>query len=513
VSACHDMFAASSLNCRGVGEALESAFAATAVLFIIEAIVKLTEKTTDFISTTFIYTSAMKEMDAALAASNKKHADAIEELTKMKKAFDDSLDPIKAQKKAHEELKEAVAAEEEQIKKLQNTVATAATAVEGFWGKAVNYALAAMDKIAGTHLLESHLIQQQLDANKAAQAKQDADLLALQDKHNKDVETLREQDVTAERAAAKAKADSQFEYWGDQQRAYEAMIAENDKLVAQNEKLMASMSKRAVVQETVVAGADKASILHVKEMVQVMKEEGKEIDATAYKIAPFAADFNNAFISAASGAEGWGKAMEGATGQALSALAQWCQAQAVKNLAEGLAAAANPFTAAEAPGYYAAAAEFEAAALAAGVAGGVIGGAGGGGSAGGGGGAYSGTGTRGITTSGSGAATGPATSVQKFAAGGLISAPTLAVLGDSPSGGAANEAVMPLDSPEAMAKIAAALGPHLGGGGGPTFHVNVQGMISDDNLTKVMTKMSKKVRNSTGHLTSSNTHRITKRSA
>jgi hypothetical protein len=495
----------------GVGEALESAFAATAVLFIIEAIVKLTEKTTEFISTTFVYTEAMKAADEALKASNKQHADAIEALAKEKKAFEDSLDPIKAQKKAHEELKEAVAKEEEEIKKLQTTVATAATAVEGFWGKAVNYALAAMDKIAGTHLLESHLIQQQLDANKAAQEKQDAELLALQDKHNKDVEVLREQDVTAERAAAKAKADSQFEYWGDQQRAYEAQIAENDKLVAANEKLMASMSKRAVLQETVVAGADKSAIEHMKALVKAMHDQGKAIDDTARSIAPFAADFNSAFVAAASGAEGWGKAMEGATGQALQALAQWCQAQAVKNLAEGLAAAADPFTAAEAPGYYAAAAEFEAAALAAGVAGSVVSGAGGGGSAVGGGGAYSGTGTSHVT-SGSGAALGPASTVTKFAAGGLISAPTLAVLGDSPSGGAANEAVMPLDSPEAMAKIAAALGPHLGGGGNTHFNMHVKGMISDSDTRRLTKKISKMVKASTATLHSSNTLRVTKRS-
>jgi hypothetical protein len=103
--------------------------------------------------------------------------------------------------------------------------------------------------------------------------------------------------------------------------------------------------------------------------------------------------------------------------------------------------------------------------------------------------------------------------VQKFAAGGLISAPTLAVLGDSPSGGAANEAVMPLDSPEAMAKIAAALGPHLGGGGGHHFNMNVRGMISDQDAKKLAKKLSRMVRQGTTQLHSSNTLRVTKRSA
>jgi hypothetical protein len=496
----------------GVGEALSAAFAATAVLFIIEAIVKLTEKTTDFINTTFVYTKAMQDMDAALAASNKKHADAIDALTKMKKAFDDSLDPIKAQKKAHEELKEAVHLEEEEIKKLQNTAATAAEHIESWWDKVANLALKVTDNLIGTNLLAERLQRQHDEAQKTAQEKQNNDLLALQDKHNKDVETLREQDKTAEIKANKAKADSQFEYWREQQNAYEKQIAENDKLVAANAKLMAGLERKATIEETVVAGADKASIERVKEMEKAMKAEGKEIDLTATKIAPFAADFNNAFISAASGAEGWGKAMEGATGQALSALAQWCQAQAVKNLAEGLAAAANPFTAAEAPGYYMAAAEFEAAALAAGVAGSVISGAGGGGPSGVGGGSYSGTGTTGNTTSGSGAATGPVTSVHKFAAGGLISAPTLAMIGDSPSGGAANEGVLPLDNPEAMAKIAGTIAAMMPGGGGTHFNMHVKGMISDADTKKLTKKISKMVRAGTTTLHSSNTHRITKRS-
>jgi cytochrome c556 len=54
----------------GVGEALESAFAATAVVFIAEAVVKLTEKVSDFIATTFIYTDAMKAADAAAKGMN-----------------------------------------------------------------------------------------------------------------------------------------------------------------------------------------------------------------------------------------------------------------------------------------------------------------------------------------------------------------------------------------------------------------------------------------------------------
>jgi len=86
------------------------------------------------------------------------------------------------------------------------------------------------------------------------------------------------------------------------------------------------------------------------------------------------------------------------------------------------------------------------------------------------------------------------------------------VLGDSPSGGAANEAVMPLDSPEAMAKIAAALGPHLGGGGNTHFNMHVKGMISDSDTRKLTKKISKMVKAGTTNLHSSNSFRTTKRS-
>jgi hypothetical protein len=72
----------------GVGEALQSAFAATAVLFIIEAIVKLTEKTSDFVSEVFIFTSAMKDAEAALGGMNTEQAKLVKELNDSKTALD-----------------------------------------------------------------------------------------------------------------------------------------------------------------------------------------------------------------------------------------------------------------------------------------------------------------------------------------------------------------------------------------------------------------------------------------
>jgi hypothetical protein len=51
--------------------ALSAAFSATAVLFLVDAVVKAGEKLGEFISDTFIYTETMKKMDAETAKTNK----------------------------------------------------------------------------------------------------------------------------------------------------------------------------------------------------------------------------------------------------------------------------------------------------------------------------------------------------------------------------------------------------------------------------------------------------------
>lgn len=102
---------------------------------------------------------------------------------------------------------------------------------------------------------------------------------------------------------------------------------------------------------------------------------------------------------------------------------------------------------------------------------------------------------------------GSSVSVQQFAAGGLVSAPTLAVMGESNRA----EAVLPLEDPRAMATIGKAMAQY--GGGGVTIHNHIEGVISHDVLSKVMKQMSKAVRNGRGELMASNSLRLTKRSA
>jgi hypothetical protein len=102
-----------------------------------------------------------------------------------------------------------------------------------------------------------------------------------------------------------------------------------------------------------------------------------------------------------------------------------------------------------------------------------------------------------------------AVGVQGFAEGGLVSQPTLAMIGE----GGGREAALPLDNPDAMDAIGKAVSDAMAahGGGGTHFHVNVNGMISDDNLTKVMKKMSDKVTRKGGTLQASHSFKITKR--
>lgn len=96
--------------------------------------------------------------------------------------------------------------------------------------------------------------------------------------------------------------------------------------------------------------------------------------------------------------------------------------------------------------------------------------------------------------------------VQKFAAGGLVNGPTIAMMGEKIGG--SREAAIPLDDPSAIQPIVDA----LGGGRGTTIHVHVEGLISPDNLGKVMNQINQRVKKGQGHLLASNALRITKRS-
>lgn len=209
-------------------------------------------------------------------------------------------------------------------------------------------------------------------------------------------------------------------------------------------------------------------------------------------------DIQGAFEAIVLGQGGVVQALEKATAASLAQIAAQAAVKALFYTAEGVASLwSNP---AAANGYFVAAGEMAAVAALAGVAGHELAGASGG-SGGQGNNAQShNSGSNATQTNRSG---GSVVGVQGFATGGLITAPTLAIIGEDHK----KEAVLPLEDPTAMQHI------REGIGGGTTHHWHIDGVISSDNLNKVVRQISKAVQNNKVNLLASNSLRVTKRSA
>jgi hypothetical protein len=174
----------------------------------------------------------------------------------------------------------------------------------------------------------------------------------------------------------------------------------------------------------------------------------------------------------------------------LASIASQSTIKALYNLAEGFAALANPFTSYLAPGYFKASAEYAAVAAVAGVTASALSGGFSGGSSSG-----SSTGTdSSVSISGAQATTPVAVStvnVQRFGAGGLVSKPTLAVIGDSRKSAStpAREGIIPLEDPEAMSTIGSAIAGSMKGSG-DTHIWNIKGLVSADTMGDIMDQMN-----------------------
>lgn len=217
-------------------------------------------------------------------------------------------------------------------------------------------------------------------------------------------------------------------------------------------------------------------------------------------------DIQGAFQSIVLGQQSVGKALEEALAQSLSSIAAQAAVKALFYTAEGFAALAG-FEDTSAGQYFAAAGEMAVVAVAAGVAGRALSGA-----AGGGGGSSSGSNAQGhnseSNTGQSNRSGGSSYGVQAFADGGLVTGPTLAIIGEDSK--KPNEAVLPLDDPRAMAKVGQAIGEH---GGGTTHNWHIDGLVSADHLVKIVGQINKMVNKGQVQLTASNSLRLTKRSA
>lgn len=243
------------------------------------------------------------------------------------------------------------------------------------------------------------------------------------------------------------------------------------------------------------------------------KKKAKELSSESQTMGKMVADsafqmehaFETAMTSAILSESSFGDALKKGTAQVLAQLSAQAAVHAIYSLALGfLKEAQYDFAGAQLA--FTAAAEFGLLAGAAGAAGHAL--AGGGSNAG------SSGGTSPTNTTGT-AATTPATNspqginIPHLESGGLITAPTLAMLGESNR----REAVLPLTDNNAMSMIADAISKHLGesggGAGGTNFYIN--GMVSSDTVGKMAKKLSRQVQTGRTRLTASNTHKITRR--
>ena len=224
----------------------------------------------------------------------------------------------------------------------------------------------------------------------------------------------------------------------------------------------------------------------------------KQLGVTAFD--DLSKNIEGAFQSIVLGQGNVAQALEKATAASLAQIAAQAAVKALFYTAEGFAALAG-FMDTSAAQYFTAAGEMAAVAVVAGAAGAGLSSA-----AGGGGGSSNSqqSHTSGSNTSQSNRSGGNTVGVQGFAVGGLISAPTLAIIGE----GNKKEAVLPLEDPRAMEQIREGIGS-----GGTTHHWHIDGVISSDNLVKVVKQINKAVNKGQVNLTASNSLRLTKRSA
>lgn len=262
-----------------------------------------------------------------------------------------------------------------------------------------------------------------------------------------------------------------------------------------------------------LTGHAEKSITHINTLMKLFDKDIRDAgnqtkffaDIGKDSLATFSSAAGNAFESFLKGQQGFGAAMKQATADVLDSLAAQAFANALYYTAMGIADLYwNP---ARSSTDFAAAGEFAIIAALFGAGGAALGsGAGGGG--GNGGGSNSPNSATGGVVSQPGQNPTQSTNVQKFATGGLVTGPTLALMGEKHP--QSREAAIPLDDPSAVRDIVKALSvAYAGKGSGDT--INIGGVVSPDNMKKVMRQMGKQVRGNQGEMVATTSSRVVRR--
>jgi hypothetical protein len=543
----------------GVGEALTAAFSATAVLFLIEALVKITEKMSDFIAKTFIFTKATQEAYAAGLLLNKTFIDGTAEIAKLDDAY------AKLGKTKQQILVEGTIRVEAEVQKLE---AERRGQLDAAWkferdgdreaGQAKrNEAAATAEKIKVFQVQERNdsaefNIQKEKDDEayakkvKALTEKLYFDLAKSRAELGKELEKQETQDAKIAEERLKAQLTAEEKAAGQRVKDIkEALKIETELTTEAEQELSASVNRKAALYARQYATGAISGRQYLEEIRKLYRDEEQELIALINKkellldradakyilnlrkfeaekdkieeqadakIAAAAIKMNatvtqavnaagSAFLSAAAafgaGSETIVGALQKIAAATIMAIAQEAEVQGAKQTAIGIADLAP-----DSPGFghsgehFLSAAEWFGLAGALAIGGGALSGGGGGGSS-------SGSGRGGSPINTSPAAATQATvatsvNVQRFATGGLVTGPTLAIVGDNPSGGSATEAIVPLDGPEGR-KF----------GGDTIINIYNKGNVIDHK--GLMKQISRQTKNYQGRLQASDTYRNTKR--
>lgn len=561
----------------GVGKAMTAAFEATAVLFLLQALIEMSQKLTEFISENYIFTEAMKESNKQVADGNVRLLEYSKQLKELKEAY--ILIGLTGVAKFREQIrflnielgteKKTLAETKEELDKLSNgheafvrarhaEMGTLSRYWNGFKemiGAADDAETAYQVKLGETQQLyiettkkAETLEQKKKNLHKdTAMAMADEDMKlyergkVIQDKLNHELEALaRLEKEYAKIGYAQTKASEaiidvtpmivrDIEQWANALRTLGVTsigqltmkVEDEKKAVAGLEVLLATkhigtlhdvhVAKLKLIQDEIaLAKAQGNNTKTLEKQERDIKRTIPELQQYG-KMAKSVADQVGTAITQTAFAWGQGsititQALRQITASMISEVAKQAEVEGAKNLAKAFGDLGDYDFGAAGHHFAAAGAWF---ALAGGVsaAAGAVGGSS----------AKPGTASNPVNVTGTAGAAGQNASQpraiggvnhQSFAGGGLITKPTIALMGDRP--GSKGEVAFDLDDKRSIDAIREAMG---GGGGGPVIGaVHVKGLIDGNSLGKVIDKISKRVKKGQAHLTSSNSHRVTRRS-